>query len=151
MLYLLLPVCRSEVALDYVAPAVTCALYVGVLAALQMPSAHPARHLKARTVLVFGTLLSALCFSLAGLSGGLVGLCASLALAGAGGSTQHPLASAAISRSYGENHAVRAARTTSPAILVKRLSHQFFLCCSLSCTGARHWESQLHRAPSWEC
>ena len=37
-----------------------------------------------------------------GLSGGLVGLCASLALAGAGGSTQHPLASSAVSRAYGE-------------------------------------------------
>jgi predicted MFS family arabinose efflux permease len=31
-----------------------------------------------------------------------VGLCASLALAGAGGSTQHPLASAAVSRAYGK-------------------------------------------------
>ena len=51
---------------------------------------------------MLGTLLSAAGFALAGLSGGLVGLCASLALAGAGGSTQHPLASAAVSRAYGE-------------------------------------------------
>lgn len=40
---------------------------------------------------------------LAGLSGGLLGLCASLALAGAGGSTQHPLASSAVSRAYGKS------------------------------------------------
>jgi len=66
-----------------------------------VPSGHLARHLNARTVLVLGTLLSAGGYTLAGLSGGLAGLCASLALAGAGGSTQHPLASAAVSRAYG--------------------------------------------------
>jgi MFS transporter, FSR family, fosmidomycin resistance protein len=77
-------------------------LYVGALAALQVPSGHLARHLNARTVLVLGTLLSAAGFALAGFSGGLVGLCASLAVAGAGGSTQHPLASSAVSRAYGQ-------------------------------------------------
>ena len=102
MIYVLLPVWQAEFALDYVALAMLRALYVGVLAALQVPSAHLARHLNARTVLVLGTLLSAVGYGLAGLSGGLVGLCASLALAGAGGSTQHPLASAAVSRAYGD-------------------------------------------------
>jgi MFS family permease len=102
MIYVLLPVWQAEFALDYVALAILRALYVGVLAALQVPSAHLARHLNARTVLVLGTLLSAVGYALAGLSGGLVGLCASLALAGAGGSTQHPLASAAVSRAYGD-------------------------------------------------
>jgi FSR family fosmidomycin resistance protein-like MFS transporter len=102
MIYVLLPVWQGEFGLDYVALALLRALYVGVLAALQVPSAHLARHLNARTVLVLGTLLSAAGYALAGLSGGLVGLCASLALAGAGGSTQHPLASAAVSRAYGD-------------------------------------------------
>ncbi|MGB6743223.1 MAG: MFS transporter [Terracidiphilus sp.] len=102
MIYVLLPVWQAEFALDYVALAILRALYVGVLAAFQVPSAHLARHLNARTVLVLGTLLSAAGYALAGLSGGLVGLSASLALAGAGGSTQHPLASAAVSRAYGE-------------------------------------------------
>ena len=102
MIYVLLPVWQAEFALDYVALAVLRALYVGVLAALQVPSAHLARHINARTVLVLGTLLSAAGYALAGFSGGLAGLCVSLALAGAGGSTQHPLASAAVSRAYGE-------------------------------------------------
>ena len=102
MIYVLLPVWQTEFALDYVALAVLRALYVGALAVLQVPSAHLARHLNARTLLVLGTLLSAGGYALAGFSGGLVGLCASLALAGAGGSTQHPLASAAVSRSYGD-------------------------------------------------
>jgi FSR family fosmidomycin resistance protein-like MFS transporter len=105
MIYVLLPVWQAEFALSYGALAVLRALYVGSLAALQVPSGHLARHLNARTVLVLGTLLSAGGYTLAGLSGGLVGLCASLALAGAGGSTQHPLASAAVSRAYGEGSA----------------------------------------------
>jgi MFS family permease len=102
MIYVLLPVWQAQFALGYVALAVLRALYVGALAVLQVPSGHLARHLNARTVLVLGTLLSAAGFALAGLSGSLVGLCASLALAGAGGSTQHPLASSAVSRAYGE-------------------------------------------------
>ena len=97
----LLPVWQSQFALSYGALAVLRALYVGSLAALQVQSGHLARHLNPRTVLVLGTLLSAGGYTLAGFSGGLVGLCASLALAGAGGSTQHPLASAAVSRAYG--------------------------------------------------
>jgi FSR family fosmidomycin resistance protein-like MFS transporter len=102
MIYVLLPVWQAQFALGYGALAALRGLYVGALAALQVPSGHLARHMNTRTVLVLGTLLSAAGFALAGVSGGLVGLCASLALAGAGGSTQHPLAAAAGSRAYGE-------------------------------------------------
>jgi MFS transporter, FSR family, fosmidomycin resistance protein len=102
MIYVLLPVWQTQFALGYSALAVLRALYVGALAALQVPSGHLARYLNARTILVLGTLLSAAGFALAGFSGGLVGLCASLVVAGAGGSTQHPLASSAVSRAYGE-------------------------------------------------
>src|SRR5580692_10329948 len=91
MIYVLLPVWQAQFALSYGALAVLRALYVGALAALQVPSGHLARHLNARTVLVLGTVLSAGGYTLAGFSGGLLGLCASLAVAGAGGSTQHPL------------------------------------------------------------
>jgi FSR family fosmidomycin resistance protein-like MFS transporter len=102
MIYVLLPVWQAQFALGYSALAVLRALYVGSLAALQVPSGHLARRMNARTILVLGTLLSAAGFALAGFSGGLVGLCASLAVAGAGGSTQHPIASSAVSRAYGE-------------------------------------------------
>jgi MFS transporter, FSR family, fosmidomycin resistance protein len=101
MIYVLLPVWQTQFALGYGALAVLRGLYVGALAAFQVPSGHLARRVNARTVLVLGTLLSAAGFALAGFSVGLAGLCASLALAGAGGSTQHPLASAAVSRAYG--------------------------------------------------
>lgn len=102
MIYVLLPVWRVEFSLNYAALAVVRAVYVGTLAALQVPSAHLAKRLNARTVLALGTLLSATGYAVAGLSGSLIGLSASLALAGVGGSTQHPLASGAVSRAYGE-------------------------------------------------
>ena len=103
MIYVLLPVWQAQFALDYGALAILRALYVGALASLQVPSGSLARHMNARTVLVLGTLLSGGGYALAGLSGSLAGLCLSLALAGAGGSTQHPLASSAVSRAYGAN------------------------------------------------
>ena len=102
MIYVLLPIWQTEFFLDYAALAVVRAFYVGILATLQVPAAHLAKQLNPRAVLALGTLLSATGYTVAGLSGGLVGLTASLALAGVGGSTQHPLASGAVSRAYGE-------------------------------------------------
>ena len=101
VIYVLLPVWQAQFALGFTALALLRALYVGTLAALQVPSTLVARLSGSRTVLVLGTLLSAGGYAMAGFSGGLVGLCVSLALAGAGGSTQHPLASASVSRAYG--------------------------------------------------
>jgi MFS family permease len=102
MTYVLLPIWKAQFALSYGALAALRALYMGTLAAFQVPSGHLAHRVNPRTVLVLGTLLAAGGFALAGLSGGLLGLCVALALAGAGGSTQHPLASAAVSRAYGK-------------------------------------------------
>lgn len=101
MIYVLLPVWQAEFSLDYAALAILRALYVGTLASLQVPSACVAKRMNPRTVLALGTLLSAIGYTVAGLSGGLIGLSASLALAGVGGSVQHPLASGAVSRAYG--------------------------------------------------
>ena len=101
LIYVLLPVWQAEFGLDYVALAFLRSLYNGALAALQMPASRLARSLNARTVLVLGTLLSAAGYAIAGASGGLVGLGVGLLLGGAGGSTQHPLASAVIARAYG--------------------------------------------------
>lgn len=101
-IYVLLPVWQSQFALGYGAMAVLRALYVGSLALLQVPSTRLARVVSPRSVLALGTLLSAGGYALAGLSGGLAGLCVALTLAGSGGSTQHPLASAVVSRAYGK-------------------------------------------------
>lgn len=102
MLYVLLPVWQSEFHLGYGTLATIRALNVGVLAALQVPSGQLVRRINARVVLALGTALSGIGFALAGLSHGLVSLCVCLILVGAGGSVQHPLASAAVSRAYGK-------------------------------------------------
>ncbi|MFL5280619.1 MAG: MFS transporter [Rhodopila sp.] len=132
MIYVLLPIWQAQFMLGYGALAVLRALYVGALAALQMPSGYLARYLDARTVLALGTLLGAGGYALAGVSGGLAGLGASLMLSGAGSSTQHPLASAAVSRAYGEaargplgtyNFAGDVGKATLPAALSLLLTH----------------------------
>ncbi len=100
-IYVLLPIWQAEFALGFGALAALRGVYTGTMAALQIPAGRLAERLGGRVVLVAGTLLSALGYALAGFSGGLLGLCAALALSGAGSSTQHPLASAAVSHAYG--------------------------------------------------
>lgn len=103
LIYVLLPVWQNEFALGYATLALLRTLYSGALAAFQVPSTLLAKSLGIRTVLVLGTLLSATGYAFAGASGGLVGLCAALALGGIGSSTQHPLASSMIARAYGRS------------------------------------------------
>ena len=105
VIYVLLPIWQTEFALSYSVLAIFRGLYSGTMACLQIPAGHLAERIDAKIVLCAGTALAALGYALAGISGGIVGLSFALALAGAGSSTQHPLASAAVSRAYG-----RAAR-----------------------------------------
>ena len=104
-IYVLLPIWQTEFGLSYSVLAIFRGLYSGAMACLQIPAGHLAERIDAKIILCCGTLLAALGYALAGLSGGIVGLGLALALAGAGSSTQHPLASVAVSRAYG-----RAAR-----------------------------------------
>jgi MFS family permease len=104
-IYVLLPIWQTEFALSYGVLAIFRGLYSGAMACLQIPAGHMAERIDAKVILCVGTALSALGYALAGRSGGIAGLSFALVLAGAGSSTQHPLASAAISRAYG-----RAAR-----------------------------------------
>jgi MFS transporter, FSR family, fosmidomycin resistance protein len=101
LIYVLLPVWQSEFALSYSVLALMRALYAGAMAGLQIPASRLAERINGRTVLALGTALSALGYALAGVSGSVVGLGIALALSGAGSSTQHPIASAAVSRAYG--------------------------------------------------
>jgi MFS transporter, FSR family, fosmidomycin resistance protein len=101
LIYVLLPVWHAEFALGFGVLALLRGLYTGAMAALQIPAGRLAERFGGRPVLALGTALAALGYALAGFSGGLLGLCAALTLSGAGASTQHPIASAAVSRAYG--------------------------------------------------
>jgi MFS family permease len=103
LIYILLPIWQSEFALSYGMLAALRALYAGAMAALQVPAGRLAERWDARWVLALGTLTAALGYALAGYSGGLVGLGVALAISGAGSSTQHPIASSAVSRAYGQS------------------------------------------------
>ncbi len=102
LIYVLLPVWQAEFALGYGVLAVVRGLYTGAMAGLQIPVSRLAEKLGGRGILAFGTALAGGGYALAGISGGLLGLCVALALSGAGSSTQHPIASAAVSHAYGD-------------------------------------------------
>lgn len=101
LIYVLLPVWQAEFALGYGALALLRGLYAGAMAVLQVPATRLAERIGGRAVLALGTAVAGLGYALAGWSGGLVGLGAALAISGAGSATQHPIASAAVSRAYG--------------------------------------------------
>lgn len=103
MIYALLPVWQADFGLGYGALAILRGLYAGAMAALQLPAGRVAGKFGTRATLACGTLLAALGYALAGMSGTLFGLCVALVISGGGSSTQHPLASGAISRVYGRD------------------------------------------------
>jgi MFS transporter, FSR family, fosmidomycin resistance protein len=102
LIYVLLPVWQAEFGLSYQALAILRTSYAATMAGLQWPAGRLAERYGGRTVLIVGTVLAALGYAFAGLSGTLVGLCAALALSGSGSSTQHPIASGSVSRAYGK-------------------------------------------------
>jgi MFS transporter, FSR family, fosmidomycin resistance protein len=101
LIYVLLPIWQAEFALPYAMLALLRGLYASAMAILQLPSGRIAERMDGRVVLAFGTVLAAIGYMLAGCSGSLTGLCAALVISGTGSSTQHPIASAAVSRAYG--------------------------------------------------
>ena len=101
MIYVLLPIWQADFGLSYGALAMLRGIYAGTMASLQIPAGRLAQRLGSRATLALGTLLAALGYAAAGMSGSLLGLCVALAISGSGSSTQHPLASGAVSRAYG--------------------------------------------------
>jgi MFS family permease len=102
LIYVLLPVWQAEFGLGYGALAILRAIYGGTMACLQLSAGRLAQWIGRRATLALGTLLAALGYAGAGVSGSLLGLCVALAVSGSGSSTQHPLASAAVSHAYGQ-------------------------------------------------
>jgi MFS transporter, FSR family, fosmidomycin resistance protein len=102
-IYVLLPVWQTEFGLNYGALAMLRGIYAGTMASLQLPAGRLSQWLGSRATLALGTLLAALGYMAAGMSGSLLGLCVALAISGSGSSTQHPIASGAVSRTFGRN------------------------------------------------
>jgi MFS transporter, FSR family, fosmidomycin resistance protein len=103
LIYLLLPIWQAEFGLGYGALAFLRGLAAATMAGLQVPAGRVAAHLGGRTTLALGTALVAIGYLAAGYSAGLLGLCIALVAIGTGLSTQHPIASAAVSRAYRED------------------------------------------------
>ncbi len=102
LIYVLLPLWQTEFGLSYGMVAALRGVYAGSMALLQLPAGWLSEKIDGRIILAIGTALAAGGYALAGFTGSLVGLCVALAISGAGSSTQHPIASAAVSRAYGE-------------------------------------------------
>ena len=100
LIYLLLPIWQAEFAIGYGALAFLRALAAASMAGLQVPAGRIAERIGGRTTLAVGTALAAVGYVVAGYSTGLAGLCVALVVIGCGLSTQHPIASAAVSRAY---------------------------------------------------
>jgi MFS transporter, FSR family, fosmidomycin resistance protein len=100
LIYLLLPIWQAEFAIGYGALAFLRGLAAASMAGLQVPMGHIAERIGGRTTLALGTALAAIGYVMAGYSTGLIGLCVALVVVGCGLSTQHPIASAAVSRAY---------------------------------------------------
>jgi MFS transporter, FSR family, fosmidomycin resistance protein len=103
LIYLLLPIWQAEFGLGYGALAFLRGLAAATMAGLQVPAGRVAERIGGRTTLALGTVLAAIGYVAAGYSAGLAGLCAALVVTGCGLSTQHPIASAAVSRAYQDN------------------------------------------------
>lgn len=101
LIYVLLPLWQAEFGLSFAMLAAFRGLYTGAMAVLQLPAGRLAERIDGRVVLAVGTAMAAGGYALAGFAGSEVGLCAALTLSGTGSSTQHPIASAAVSREYG--------------------------------------------------
>ncbi len=99
-LYVLLPLWAEAFGLSHTHVGALKMAASGTLAAFQVPAGLLAEKFGERQVLVLGTLLTGTGFLLLGLAGGFVSLFLCLLVVGLGCSTQHPLASAVISKAY---------------------------------------------------
>jgi len=87
--------------LTHVGLLVTC--FEGATGFFQIPAGLLGERFGERTLLVLGTLITALSFMCLGLVGGLISLVSLLFVGGVGAAVQHPLASSMVSKAYNDN------------------------------------------------
>src|SRR5437763_6189624 len=100
LLNVLYPILQAQFGLSYAAIGALKAVYSGAMASGQIPSGWLAGPLGNVTVLAAGSAAVALGYGIAGLTGSVLGVVIGLLLAGLGGSTQHPIASALVSSAH---------------------------------------------------
>jgi MFS family permease len=108
LVWIALPIWQAEFGLSYAAVGLLRTVYTGTLAALQIPSAMVAERIGARTVLTIGTALAGLCYCLVGFGESFLWLVAMLFIGGLGAATQHPIASALVTRTFTGGRALSA-------------------------------------------
>lgn len=105
LIYVMLPLWQSQFGLSLAFTGALRGLYAACMAGFQVPATRLAQRWGRPALLVGGTLLVALAYLVAGISGALPVVCGALLLGGLGASTQHPLASALVADAYGGHRA----------------------------------------------
>jgi len=100
LLNVLYPLLQAQFGLSYAAVGALKTVYSGGMAIGQIPSGRLAVRFGGVRVLAIGTVMVAVGYGLAGLTGSLYGVIAGLLLAGLGGSTQHPIGSSLVSAAF---------------------------------------------------
>jgi MFS family permease len=100
LLYVMMPIWRSEFDLGFAALGLLKTVFSGSMAGFQIPSGLLGERLGMPLVLALGTVLAGLGYCLVGLSGGLISLTLALFVAGLGASTQHPLGSSLVAQAF---------------------------------------------------
>ena len=128
-IYVLLPLWASGFGLSHAQVGLLKACMSVGLAGLQVPAGYLAERYGERTILILGTALTGLAFLSMALATGIMGLAVLLFIAGIGASTQHPLASALVSKGFENNRR----RACCPVTLeAKTPQSQPFCCCGTS-------------------
>jgi len=111
VIYVMLPIWQSEFALGYAALGLLRGLFVGTMASLQIPASRLSERVGAGRVLAAGTALAGIGYCVAGASTGFAVLLTALIIAGAGTSTQHPIASSLVAHAFAGPRSLRALGT----------------------------------------
>jgi MFS transporter, FSR family, fosmidomycin resistance protein len=100
LIYIMLPIWQAEFGLTYAALGLLRSMFVGAMASLQIPAGYVSERFGAAIILALGTAVAGLGYCLAGLSASFAMLLGALVLSGIGASTQHPIASALVARTF---------------------------------------------------
>ena len=99
-LYVLLPLWAQIFGLSLAQVGLLKAFYSGTLSLFQIPAGILAERYGERSLLVGGTIVAGIGYTLLGSAGGVIGLLILLAFVGLGSGVQHPLSSTLVARAY---------------------------------------------------